>query len=102
MLAKLFAKKTIIIIVLVLAVGGGITYHYAAKSVSKLNLVAVTRGDITEDVLVTGNTTPVNDVDLGFQVGGNIAAIHVNVGDTVTGNESRGLMASAFTKSALN
>ena len=53
--------------------GGGSTYQF----------VTVTRGSITEAVSVTGNTTPVQSLDLGFENGGTIAGVYYPVGSTV-------------------
>ena len=45
--------------------------------------VSVQRGDITELVSVTGNTSPVSSVSLGFGNTGNISAVYSAVGKTV-------------------
>jgi HlyD family secretion protein len=47
------------------------------------HLVPVTQGTITELVQVTGNTTPIQSLDLGFQNGGTIAAVNVAQGQHV-------------------
>jgi HlyD family secretion protein len=51
---------------------------------SQYQFVTVARGSITEAVSVTGNTTPVQSLDLAFQNGGTINAVYKNAGDTVT------------------
>ncbi len=47
------------------------------------HLVPVTQGTITELVQVTGNTTPIQSLDLGFPNGGTIATVNVAQGDHV-------------------
>jgi HlyD family secretion protein len=46
-------------------------------------LIPVTQGPITETVSVTGNTTPIESVSIGFQNSGTIAHVYYNLGDTV-------------------
>jgi HlyD family secretion protein len=45
--------------------------------------VTVTRGSIAETVSVTGNTTPVSSVALGFANSGTVASVDASVGQTV-------------------
>ncbi|MGC9602263.1 MAG: efflux RND transporter periplasmic adaptor subunit [Minisyncoccia bacterium] len=47
-------------------------------------LIPVTKGPITETVSVTGNTTPIASVSIGFQNGGTIAHIYYNLGSVVS------------------
>jgi HlyD family secretion protein len=59
-------------------------YHiWSASKTSPYQFVTVARGTITEAVNVTGNTTPVESLDLAFQNGGTIAAVNYPVGSTV-------------------
>lgn len=60
----------------------------ARRGGSQYQFVSVTRGTITEEVDVTGNTTPVESLDLAFQNGGTIAAVDVAAGDTVTAGQA--------------
>jgi len=46
--------------------------------------VTVTQGPITETVSVTGNTTPISNVALGFGNSGTIAHVYASVGDNVS------------------
>lgn len=52
-----------------------------------LNAVIVTRGSITQEVLVTGNVKALNSVDLAFEKGGKVAWIGKNVGESVYAGE---------------
>ncbi len=80
-------RKYIIWLVVVLA-AGGVIYHYAFGNKSAPTLISAARGDISEEVIVTGNTTPVSDINLGFQTAGRIAVVHVDVGEKVTVGEA--------------
>ncbi len=77
-----FAKTKwgIAIIVVVLLVLAYAIFH---KKSSPYTFVAVKTGSITETVSVTGNTTPIQSVSLGFENGGNIASVNGTVGQTV-------------------
>jgi RND family efflux transporter MFP subunit len=70
-----------IIIIVVLAI---IYVAFARGHKSAYQFIKVTQGPITETVSVTGNTTPIQSVSLGFQNTGTIAAVYHNLGDTVT------------------
>jgi len=47
------------------------------------NFVLAEIGTIREEVSVTGNVTPLSDVDLAFERGGRVSAINMAVGDKV-------------------
>ncbi len=46
-------------------------------------LVQVTRGTVTQEVIATGQIVPEKDVSLAFQTAGTIARVYVQVGDKV-------------------
>ena len=58
-------------------------FFVAARNGNKYQFVGVTQGTITQVVSVTGNTTPIQSIDLSFQSGGTVAAVYKNAGDTV-------------------
>jgi len=78
---KFFKSKWVIggLILLVLIVLY-IVFHHPK---STYQFVAVTEGPITETVSVTGNTTPMQSVQLGFQNTGTIARVNYQLGSTV-------------------
>jgi len=77
-------KKRIIIGVITLVVAALAIWWYAAASKKpQVATVKATKGNITETVLVTGTTTPIQSVDLSFEQTGKVAAVYVNVGDKV-------------------
>jgi RND family efflux transporter MFP subunit len=80
-----FGKKKLIITIVIVVVVVAIGYFFvASRNGSKYQFVNVTRGSITEVVSVTGNTTPIQSLDLSFQTGGTVAAVYKNAGDQVS------------------
>src|ERR1700722_3357552 len=81
-------KKKIIIaggIIVVVLIGLFFIFHHGS---SPYQFVTVQRGTIVEDVSVTGNTTPVNNLDLAFETGGTISAVYKNAGDSVSAGDA--------------
>lgn len=94
-----FTKKITLITIGVAAVIGLIYYFSFHKSGGGYQFVSVTQDSITETVSVTGNTTPVQSLDLAFQNGGTIARVehvvgdHVNAGDVIAQLDTSDLQA---------
>ena len=83
-----FGKKNVIIIVVIVATVAIVAYFFVvAKNGNKYQFVSVTKGTITEVVSVTGNTTPIQSLDLSFQNGGTVAAVYKNAGDNVNAGD---------------
>ena len=73
----------------VLIGGGALGYAYYATNVSPAGSYApATVGPLTEEVDVTGTVKAAHATDLGFQIGGRIVAVHVQVGDHVGAGET--------------
>ncbi len=96
----LFKSRPILYsIVTVIVVGGLIYTFYFRNTGTKYQFITVQRGSITQEVTVTGNTTPISSVDMAFQSGGTIAAVnydvgaHVNAGDVIVRLDTSGLEA---------
>lgn len=81
-----FAKTKwgIISIIVIIAIGGYFIFH---RNTGKYTFVTVTSGSITEAVSVTGNTTPIQSVSLGFENSGTVASVYAKVGDQVVAGE---------------
>jgi macrolide-specific efflux system membrane fusion protein len=84
-----FGKKRSIIgslAILVLLAGGWYWYASTAQSSQGevVQPIAVTRGNIEEVVTSQGKLEAKQYVDVGTQVSGQLKAIHVDIGDTVT------------------
>lgn len=71
---------------LVVVLAGGYWFFVRGSS-TPYQFITVTQGSITETVSVTGNTTPVKSVSLGFQNAGTIAQVYRNLGDHVNAGE---------------
>lgn len=84
---------TLIVVVLL---GGW--YWYAHSGKTSYQFISVTRGAITQTVSVTGNTTPVSSVSLGFGNSGTVSRIFAKVGDRV----SEGALLAALNTSDLS
>lgn len=78
------SKKKFLWIVLILVVLVGIGFLWVrAKAKPVYETVNVTRGDITENVSVTGRIKSSDSVLLAFEKGGKVSAVNVKVGDKV-------------------
>jgi len=82
-----FWKKPIFIIpiVLILIIAGYIVIK--GQQAPKQNLYIVKRGDISQEVDVTGNIKSAENVDLAFEKSGRVIRVNVKVGDSVTANQ---------------
>lgn len=79
---KIIIWSIIGVIVLVIIIG------IVRRGSGAYQFVTVTRGTIIEQVDVTGNTTPVQNLNLAFQSGGTIAAVYKNAGDGVAAGQA--------------
>ncbi|MFA6278540.1 MAG: efflux RND transporter periplasmic adaptor subunit [Candidatus Paceibacterota bacterium] len=104
----LFAHWILASIMAIFIVGG--MWYFFGSAKSTYQFVTVTKGSITQTVSVTGNTTPMKSVSLGFQNTGTIAQVyynlgaHVNAGAVIaslsTGNLSAALQQAEATLAA--
>lgn len=78
-----FAHKVTAVIVVLILIGIGYWYYRSTRPVER-QFITVTRGPITETVSVTGNTSPMESVALGFRNSGTIAHVYYRVGDQVS------------------
>ena len=78
-----FFKKPIFIITIILAIIlGGYFYFFSGKETSP-EFIIVKKGNIVQEVSVTGNVKPVKNVDLAFEKTGRISSAPIKVGDYV-------------------
>lgn len=77
-------KRTIVITLSGAAAVILIAYAASRHGGGNYQFVTVARGDITEVVSVTGNTAPVQSLDLSFEAGGTVAAVPRAAGDAVS------------------
>ncbi len=83
---KLSANK-IVIALIALAVIGGIAYTRFSKQPAP-NFISVKRGDIAEEVIVTGTAKPVQTINLAFERPGKIVRVNAGVGEKVIAGEA--------------
>jgi HlyD family secretion protein len=83
---KIFSSKIVVgvVVALLLGVGGYFAFFRPAPA---YQFITVTRGSIVQTVSVTGNTTPVRSVSLGFQNAGTIAYVYRELGARVSAGE---------------
>ena len=78
-------KKTIILLVLLLA--SGLVYaFYPTKN--DYQTISVVMGNVNEEVRLTGKIVSTNDVNLGFEIAGRIAGTPKDVGNKVSVGET--------------
>jgi macrolide-specific efflux system membrane fusion protein len=80
-------KKIIAGVILAVLIGGGLYWYTGAAQTPKRDVlvpITVTRGTIEALVTAQGKLEAKQYVDVGTQVSGQLKAIHVDIGDTVT------------------
>lgn len=89
--------RKVIIVLLSAAAIGGAAYAYIrlTSDQTAYETAAVVRRDLREEVSVTGEVQPTEEVQLAFEVGGKVAAVNVDVGDVVTGGQVLATLDSA-------
>jgi HlyD family secretion protein len=81
-------KWTIILVVLVAVIGGGIRYFVGGdSSAPHYQTAAVTRGDLIQVVTATGTLNPVTNVTVGSQISGNIQTLYADWNSSVKANQ---------------
>lgn len=66
---------------------GGLFYAYGSSRGTEYETVFVQRADLREEVDVTGQVKPSEEVDLAFESGGKITVVNVRVGDSVVAGQ---------------
>jgi HlyD family secretion protein len=98
-----FTKKKIIWTVIILLVIGFIIYKIeAGKNTSgNIQTAVVTKQDIQQTVLSTGQVVSSTDLNLGFQAGGVVTQVLVNEGDKVKAGQTLATLNQASAEAAL-
>jgi HlyD family secretion protein len=80
-----FLKKpsTIIILIVIIAAAAGGYFYFTKKPASTYEYTTVGRGNVIQEVSVTGNVKPAETVDLAFEKTAKITKASVKVGDKV-------------------
>ena len=71
--------------ILCVLLGAGAYWYYGGSSTSTPEpvIVTATRGDVEDVVTAVGSLTPLNSVDVGAQVSGQLEKLYVKIGDEV-------------------
>ncbi len=80
-------KKLFAGVILAVLIGGGVYWYTSAAGAPKRDVlvpITVTRGTVEALVTAQGKLEAKQYVDVGTQVSGQLKAIHVDIGDTVT------------------
>jgi HlyD family secretion protein len=81
-------KWLIIVVVLTIAIGGGVWYFKNKNSdAPEYQTAKVTRGDITQAVTATGQLNPVLNVQVGSQISGIIQKLNADFNSLVKSNQ---------------
>ena len=87
-LRKLFVRPylyyTISLLVLIL----GAWFYFGSSGKSELETITVKRGELIQEVSVTGKVKPAESVSLGFDRGGRITRAPIKVGDRVVAGQT--------------
>ncbi len=75
--------KKVYIPIIILVLGGAAWVSVAHKGNSNYQTAKVAKEDFYQEVSVTGTVTAANDVQLGFETGGRVDKVLVNIGDKV-------------------
>lgn len=96
-----FVKRPVFVAVLVVI--AGITYYfYSTRDTGPAyETVTAKKGDILEEVSVTGNVKPSKEVALAFEKSGTVSAVYVDVGDEVRIGETLVVLGSSDLKAQL-
>jgi len=98
-IARLSLTKKVFLIIVVALLGWGAYVLWFKPNVTVYQLATAARGTIVQRVSVTGNTAPVQSLDLAFENGGAVAVVnalvggHVRAGDVIARLDTRDLQA---------
>lgn len=77
-----FSKKTLLGVSVVVAVISMIVFA-SRETAAPLNTTIVKKGNVVQEVSVTGRVKPANTVNMGFEKSGRVAAVYARVGEQV-------------------
>jgi len=83
-----FTKKRIIIIVVITVLAGGGYLLFGRQKTAEQSYAVARRGDIKQEVSVTGHVKPAESVTLAFERGGKVARVYAKIGDNVRAGQT--------------
>ena len=84
---KFFKRPLGIILIIIVLAGIGIYFLFFRKSSTSVETVTATRGNIVQEVSVTGNTKPAETLDLAFEQAGKVRRVYADIGDNVSAGQ---------------
>jgi len=87
-MSHFFTKKRIIIIVVIVVLVGGGYLLFGRKKTAEQSYAVARRGDLKQEVSVTGHVKPAESVDLAFERGGKVARVYAKIGDNVKAGQT--------------
>jgi HlyD family secretion protein len=82
-----FTKTRAITAVIIVVLVAWLIYYFASPKNATVNEVTAIRGNIVQQVSVTGNVKPAESVDLAFEKSGKVSWIYANVGDKISSGQ---------------
>lgn len=97
-----FSKKQIVIsIILVVVILGGFFIFGGKKPLDTRNTAIATRGDVVQEVSVTGHVKAASTVDLGFEKSARIQGVYTKVGAHVSEGDLLAEVESSLSQASL-
>lgn len=81
-------RKLIVIASIIVLFIGGILIYKATSNKTEYRLITVKKGEVVQNVSVTGTVTPAKQIDLQFENTGRIEAIEIEVGQEVEAGQT--------------
>ena len=78
-----FIKKPVVILITALIIILGVYFLFIKDKESVYEFIVVERGELLQEISVTGRVRPVADIDLAFEKTGRITGVNIDVGDKV-------------------
>ncbi|MDD5018743.1 MAG: biotin/lipoyl-binding protein, partial [Eubacteriales bacterium] len=82
-LLKLKKRTIVMLIMAMLVIAGGMWYTLGKTDVKPYEYAVASKGNVVQEVSVTGRVVPAEEVALAFEQGGRIQGVSVSVGDKV-------------------
>lgn len=95
---KFFTVKKIIVLAVILTALGGFYFYSQKKAVSDIDSTQVKKGEINEELILTGQVKAVEHANLNFPTSGELNWVGVKVGDQV----KKGQALASLDKTTLN
>ncbi len=86
-MASIFRKRNLLIISTIGVVAFSGYLFFRPETPIDYEFVTIARGDLVQEVSVTGRVQPTDSVSLAFEKGGTVTQVHFDVNETIQGNQ---------------